>query len=144
MARYYSDDGVFDADVAKLWRLIREHDTKLGEIHPGVRPVSAAVQPDGSVIAVITTPGENGRVVEHTWRFLQRPPYAQTVEMLAGPMKGSWFTSTYIPEGPRTRVVTVAEWRMQGVSDEARLLKAAEEFMENGFAEDSRYLRTMT
>jgi len=143
MVRYYSDDGFFEAPIEKLWKLIEAHGAHMHDIHQGVTPVSSTQNADGSTTAKLTTPGPDGKPVAHTWRFHVRPPHAQVVEMIEGPMKGSWLTSTYLPKGNRTQVVTVAEWKVQGVTDENQLRKACEEFMENGFAEDSRYLKTL-
>lgn len=143
MARYYSDDGVFDAPVEKIWKLIQAHNTDMAHIHPDMTPVGVQMQPDGSAVAKIRTRGPDGRPMDHEWRFLVKPPFTQTVEMLKGPMAGSWMTTTYLPEGSKTRAITVAEWKVQGVSDEATLRKLANEFFDHGFDEDSKYLKTM-
>jgi len=144
MVRYYSDDGVVDAPVEKVWRLIQAHNDPKNHIHAGIVSMSGKPQPDGSVLADVVTKGENGNV-SHKWRFTIRPPHAQVVDMLEGPMKGSWITTAYIPEGAnKTRYVTVAEWNVQGVTDEKTLLKLCNDFMENGFEEDMRFLKTLS
>src|SRR5205809_105667 len=108
MVRYYSDDGFFEAPIDKVWKLIEAHNAHMSEIHPGVKPVKATPQPDGSMLADIETKGPDGKTQQHKWRFAVKPPHAQIVEMVEGPMKGSWLTSTYIPAGNKTHVVTVA------------------------------------
>jgi hypothetical protein len=143
MARYYSDDGVFDAPVDKVWKLIQAHNDPKNKIHAGILSMSGKPQPDGSVLADLTTPGPDGKPMAHKWRFIMKPPHTQTVEMVEGPMKGSWMTTTYLPEGSKTRAVTVAEWRVQGVNDEATLRKMANDFFDGGFEEDSKFLRTI-
>src|ERR1051326_1254673 len=128
MVRYYSDDGVFDAPIEKLWRLIDAHNTEMTHIHKGIVSVNGKPQSDGSVLAEVVTLAPDGKTrMTHQWRFIQKRPHTQTVEMIGGPMKGSWLTSTYLPEGNKTRVVTVAEWKVQGVSDDHQLMKACEE-----------------
>jgi hypothetical protein len=144
MVRYYSDDGVFDAPVEKVWKLIESHNTHMNDIHKGVISVKAHPEPSGSVLADVVTLGPDGKShVNHKWRFTMKPPLTQTVEMIEGPMKGTWLTTTYLPHGNKTRLVTVAEWKVQGVSDDSTLHKMCDEFMENGFAEDMKFLATM-
>ena len=143
MVRYYSDDGVLDAPVQKVWALIQAHNDPKNKIHDGILSMSGKPQPDGSVLADVQTKGPDGKPVAHKWRFTFKQPYAQLVDMLDGPMKGSWIATTYVPEGNRTRLVTNAEWKVQGVTDDKTLLKLCNDFMEGGFEEDSRFLKSM-
>jgi hypothetical protein len=145
MARYYSDDGILDAPVAKVWKLIEAHNDPKNHIHASILSMKGAPQPDGSFLADLVTQAPDGRgTMSHKWRFTLHPPHAQTVEMVDGPLKGSWMTTTYVPEpGNKTRLVTVAEWKVQGVSDEPTLRKMANDFFDNGFEEDTKFLRAM-
>jgi hypothetical protein len=142
MARYFSDDGIIDAPIEKVWKLIEAHNDPKNHIHAGIVSMKAHPQGDGSVLADVVTKGEKGNV-DHKWKFTMKPPHAQIVEMIDGPMKGSWITTTYVPLGNKTRFVTVADWKIQGVTDEKMLLKLCNDFMEGGFEEDSRFLKTM-
>lgn len=114
MVRYYSDDGVVEAPVNKVWALIQAHNDPKNRIHAGIVSMSGHAQSDGSVLADVVTKGEHGNV-NHQWKFTMRPPHAQIIEMVDGPMKGSWITTTYLPEGNKTRFVTVADWKIQSV-----------------------------
>lgn len=143
MARYYSDDGVFDAPVDKVWKLVNAHNDPKNKIHSSIISMTGKPEPSGSVLADMVTKGPDGKTVASKWRFTMKPPYTQTVEMIDGPMAGTWMTTTYLPEGNKTRAVTVAEWKVQGVSDDATLRKYANEFFDSGFEEDSKFLRTM-
>ncbi len=143
MVRYYSDDGVFSAPVDRVWKLIQAHNPDASRIHPGILSMKGTPQPDGSVIADMSTRGPDGKPVAQKWRFVMKPPFSQSVEMIEGPMKGSWITTTYLPEGSKTRCVTFAEWRVQGMTDDSALWKMANDFFDGGFEEDVRYLRTM-
>ncbi|MEA3198922.1 MAG: hypothetical protein QOE90_350 [Thermoplasmata archaeon] len=144
MVRYYSDDGTFDGPVDKVWKLIQAHNDPKNKIHGSIVSMASKPQPDGSVLADVVTLGNDGRShVNHKWRFTVKPPHTQSVEMVEGPMKGTWFTSVYLPEGNKTRVVTVAEWKVEGVHDEATLKKLANEFFDSGFDEDNKFLRNM-
>lgn len=143
MVRYYSDDGVFDAPVQKVWQLIQAHGEHAQVIHPSIISRKANPQPDGSITLDVTVKDPDGKPMSQRWHMMAKPPYAQSVDFLDGPMKGSWLTTTYIPEGDKTRAVTAAEWRVQGITDEATLRKMANDFFDNGFEEDQRYLKTM-
>lgn len=143
MARYYSDDGILDGPVDKVWRLINAHNDPKNKIHGGIVSMTGKPQPDGSVVADLVTKGPDGKNVNQKWRFVMKPPHTQTVEMIDGPMKGSWMTTTYVPEGNKTRLVTVAEWKVQGVTDESTLRKMADDFFDNGFEEDTRFFKTL-
>ncbi|MCA1812548.1 MAG: SRPBCC family protein [Halobacteriales archaeon] len=143
MVRYYSDDGVFDAPVQKVWKLIEAHQDPANKIHAGLVSVTPHPQPDGTAKLDVVTKGPDGKTMNHKWHVVVKPPFTQTVEFIDGPMKGSWMTTTYLPEGNRTRCITVAEWRIQGVTDEKALHKAANEFFDNGFDEDQRFLKTL-
>jgi hypothetical protein len=143
MVRYYSDDGVFDANLQKVWQLIQAHGDPNNKIHGSLVSAKGAPRPDGSWGAEWVTRGPDGKNVNHKLIITAKPPFAQSVEFTDGPFKGSWMTTTYLPEGNRTRCVTVAEWKVQGVTDPAATLKVASDFFDNGFEEDSRFLKTM-
>jgi hypothetical protein len=143
MVRYYSDDGVFDAPVSKVWKLIEAHADPNNKIHASLVGSKGGPQPDGSIKLEMTIRTPDGKTAMQAWRLVHNPPFSQTVEFLDGMFKGSWQTTAYIPEGNRTRCVTTAEWKVQGVTDPAAVLKAANDFFDNGFEEDSRFLKTM-
>ena len=145
MVRYYSDDGIVDAPLNKVWALIQAHNDPKNKIHATIVSMTGTPQPDGSVLSDVVTKGENGAPnVNHKWRFTLKPPHAQIVEMVEGPLKHSWITTTYLPEGTnQTRYVTVADWHVQGIMDEKVLLKMCNDFMENGFEDDQRFLKTL-
>jgi hypothetical protein len=143
MVRYYSDDGVFDAPVNKVWKLIDAHSDPNNKIHAALVGSKGGPQPDGSVKLEMTIRGPDGKTHTQQWRLLHNRPHSQTVEFVDGPFRGSWQTTAYIPEGNRTRCITVAEWKVQGVADSAATLKMANEFFDNGFEEDQRFLKTL-
>ena len=144
MVRYYSDDGVHDVPREKLWKLIEAHsDTNISKIHPDFVSMRTIEEHGGSVTKEIQIRGPDGKVSPMRMRFTVKPPHNQTLEILSGPYAGSWSSNTYIPEGNRTRIVTSAEWKVQGVTDEATALKHANDFHDGGFEADAAYLKTM-
>ena len=143
MVRYYSDDGVLDAPLNKVWKLIEAHGEHATEIHTNLVSAKASPKPDGTMQAEWVTKGPDGKNATHKLHMAIKAPFSQTVDFTDGPLKGSWMTTTYIAEGNKTRCITAAEWRVQGITDPAALLKAATEFFDGGFEADSRYLKTM-
>jgi hypothetical protein len=143
MVRYLSDDGVFDGPVDKVWKLIQAHsDTNVTHIHSSfVRQATREERP-GVFVAEIQMRGPDGKLAPLKLRMTPRPPHTNTIEFVEGLFAGSWSVHAYVPEGARTRVVTVGEFRIPGL-DDASVLKAVDDFMEMGFAEDNAYLRKM-
>lgn len=143
MVRYFNDEGVFEGPIEKVWRLVSAHTPdNVHHIHAGFAKMHAAPDAKGGILASIQLRGPDGKVVPAKMRFVMSPPFTQTVEFLEGPFAGSWSTNTYVPEGNRTRVVCVGEFRIPGL-DDASVLKLAGDFMDHGFEEDQAYLRKM-
>jgi len=49
MVRYYSDDGVFEAPLNKVWTLVQAHAEHATKIHPGLVASKGTPNPDGTV-----------------------------------------------------------------------------------------------
>ena len=144
MVRYFSDDGIFEGSVERVWKLIQAHsDTNVHHIHAAFVSARTTEERPGVYHTRAQMRMPDGKVGPFAMRMTPRPPYAQLVEFTEGPFQGSWFVSTYVPEGAsRTRVITTGEFAIPGL-DEASVLKAVDDFMEHGFAEDTAYLRKM-
>ena len=143
MVRYYSDDGIFEGSLDKVWKLIQAHsDTNIHHIHAAFVSAKTVEDPPGVYHVRIQMRGPDGKLGPFGIRIRPRPPFTQTIEFTDGPFRG-WFTSTYLSEGAdRTRVVTVGEITIPGL-DDASTYKAVDDFMELGFSDDSAYLRKM-
>ncbi|MHB8605620.1 MAG: SRPBCC family protein [Thermoplasmatota archaeon] len=140
MARYYSDDGIFDAPVEAVWQLIDAHtDATVRDVHPATVEQRTIEERADVALRDVTTRMPDGSHVESRIRFTERRPHTQTLEFLGGPFAGSWQTTTYVPEGGRTRLVTVGEFRLAGAPDEVAL-HAATAFVDNAHEEDRAYL----
>ena len=143
MVRYYSDDGVHDVPREKLWKLIEAHtDDNISKIHKSFVSMKTVDEHGGAYTKDLQIRGPDGKVSAMRMRFTVKPPNSQTIEILTGPLAGSWSTNTYVAEGNRTRIVTAAEWKVAG-ADETMALKAAQDFHDSGFDEDAAYLRTL-
>jgi hypothetical protein len=144
MVRYYSDDGVFEGSIEKVWKLIQAHsDTNVNHIHASFTSAKTREESPGVHLSEVQVRGPDGKTFPAKLRYRFAPPYTQTVEFVEGLFPGSWQTSTYVPDGPnRTRVITVGEFHLPGL-DEASARKVVDGFFDMGFAEDSAYLRKM-
>lgn len=144
MARYYSDDGVFDAPLDKVWRLIDAHgDATVRDVHPSTVSQRTVEHAGATTVRDVANRMPDGRVVESRIRFTHHRPFAQTLEFVSGPFAGSWQTSTYVPEGQRTRVVTVGEFRLSGAPDDVALV-AATAFVDHAHEDDKAYLKRLS
>jgi hypothetical protein len=143
MVRYYDDTGVHDANIEKVWKLIAAHtDDNVGHIHPGFVKQRTREESPGVYIVDADVRGPDGKIGPMRLRARASPPHSQTIEFLEGPFRG-WYTGVYLPDGPnRTRIVAVGDMSVPGL-DDASALKAIDDFMEYGFAQDLEYLRKM-
>ena len=142
MVRYYDDSSAFEGNVEKVWKLIQAHsDTNVHHIHAAFEGQRSSEEHPGVYRINVNFRTPQG-VVPTKMRATVRPPYTQSVEFLEGVFAGSWFTLTYIPEGQRTRIIVSGDFKIPGL-DDAHVLKAVEDFMEQGFGEDSTYLKKM-
>lgn len=144
MVHYFSDDGIFEGSVEKVWKLILAHsDSNVPHIHASFVSPKTVEEKPGVYHTRAQFRGPDGRASPLAMRTTPRPPHSQKIEFTDGPFKGSWFVSTYVPVAPdRTRVVTTGEFSIAGL-DDASVLKVVDDFMERGFAEDTAYLRKM-
>ncbi|MHB8606081.1 MAG: hypothetical protein ACYDCK_12590 [Thermoplasmatota archaeon] len=143
MVRYYDDASVFEGSVEKVWKLIQAHsDTNVGHIHAAFVDQHSREERPGVFLTNVKVRTPQG-LVPSKLRGTVHPPHTQTIEFLEGVFAGSWFTTTYIPEGAnRTRAVVVGDFRIPGL-DDAAVRKAADDFFELGFSEDNAYLKKM-
>lgn len=143
MVRYYDDSSVFEGNAEKVWKLIQSHtDANVSHIHSGFVDQHSKEEKAG-VFGIQVKVRMPQALVPTKIRGTMRPPYSQTVEFLEGVFAGSWFTTTYMPDGPnKTRLIVAGDFKIPGL-DDASVLKAVDAFMEQGFTEDSAYLKKM-
>ena len=139
MVRITDEGSHFEVPVEKVWKLLEAHGTEMTKIHPEAKNPKLEVQ--GENFAVVSwqmeQEGHNINVKVRTTRF---PPLANVIEVLDGPMAGTKFVNYYTPKGNRTGVTVVGDFHSP-VIPEAHLEKAAQEFLDNGFNEDTAYLK---
>jgi hypothetical protein len=66
------------------------------------------------------------------------------IELLEGAIAGSKFFNYYIPNGNKTGVTVIGDFKSSMMPDENQLKQAVMSFLEQAFNEDSAYLKTMS
>ncbi len=137
---YYDDEGVLNAPVDKVWELLAAHtDANVPRIHAALRSVRTVSEDENVTVREVEREGADGEVETMRMRFTAHPPHCLTIEYLDGSLAESWFTSTYIPEGERTRVVCAGHFHAKDV-DDATILRIMTDFLDNAFEEDAHFL----
>ena len=141
MLRVVDDGSHFEAPLDKVWKLIELHATELAKIHPEAH--NPKMEEGGENQGIITWDSEiQGNPVKMKIRVTSLPPFAQTIEFLDGPMTGSKLVNYYTPKGNRTGVTVVGDFQSP-MLPESQLEGAVHEFLDNGFDQDSAYLKQM-
>jgi len=130
------DDGVFPVSRAKVWDLIQAHQTDLQGIHPSVKSYKALNE---NTMEQVMDMGA-GQTVKLVLRFNPKPPDQLQIDFVDGPMTGR-MVNTYTEVEGGTKVVTEAEMQSRFM-DEKQLETAIRDFLNNGFDDDTRYLKT--
>ena len=141
MVRVRDDESRFEAPIDRVWALVRAHRREMPSIHPTVRNVRIEQVAEGIGLAVWEMEFLGRPVTMHT-RVVQFPPLGKLIEYLAGPLAGSKELTFFTPEGDRTRVTVVGDYRSPTMPD-AELAAAVDAWHALEFEEDSAYLRTL-
>lgn len=132
-----TDDGLFPAPRAKVWKLIEAHGTDLQGIHPSVKSFKP-LNKEGTMVEQVWDMG--GQTTKMVLKITPNPPNTLTLEFVEGPMTGKMLnTYTEVPGG--TKVETVCDFQSKFMDDK-QIEGAAKQFMDSGFADDVRYLTT--
>jgi hypothetical protein len=134
-----TDDGLFPAPRAKVWKLIEAHQTDVQTIHPSLKSVKPLRQ-EGNSNIVEQNWDMNGQMAKIVLKITPNPPNTLTLEFLEGPMTGK-MVNTYTEVSGGTKVVTECDMRSQFM-DDRQLEGAVKQFLDGGFNDDVRYLTT--
>jgi hypothetical protein len=91
----YHDDGVINAPISKVWRLIESHldDAVIHSIHPEVLKQTTVSR--GSPESIFDrTIDVRGKGMPSRWKVTLRPPNLYRWEIIGG--HGPWQTGTYV------------------------------------------------
>jgi hypothetical protein len=132
-----TDDGVFPANRAKVWKLIEAHQTDFQTIHPDVKSTKL-LRKEGNSNVVEQQYDMNGQPTKMVLKITPSPPEKLTLEILEGPMTGK-MVNTYSDVSGGTKVVTECDMKSQ-LMDDKQLHGTVKQFLDNAFNDDVRYL----
>jgi Polyketide cyclase / dehydrase and lipid transport len=141
VVRVRDEESRFDASLASVWQLVRAHRREMPSIHPTVRNVRVEQLAEGIGLASWEMEFLGTPVTMRT-RVVQFPPLGKLIEYLQGPLAGSKELTYYTPEGERTRVSVVGEYRSPTLPEDD-LADAVARWHAVEFDEDAAYLRTL-
>ena len=140
----YKSDGVFEAPVEKVWKLLTEEHTpeKVVKIHSNIQKVKILQQTPTSQKQEVTAQGPDGKPMVYQLQFTFKPPQGFDMAWLTGPFTGSKCTHTYTPMGAKTKVVVSGDFKCPGMDDKS-IVKIVDDMMGHAFDADNAYLRSM-
>jgi hypothetical protein len=138
MVRVVDDESRFEGTIDQVWGLIRAHRSDPTSIHPTVSDTVVEQLAERIGVATWSMEFDGARATMRT-RVVHFPPLGKLIEWLDGPLAGSTEVTYFTPEGPRTRVSLVGEYRSPSIP-EGRLADVIERFHALEFDEDARYL----
>lgn len=138
-------EGVFDASIDKVWKLVQAHIKEGSKIHPSAKNVVTEMLNDNTFINSWNEK-ISGQTVKIKAKGTMFYPLGVAFEMIEGPLAGSTYLIYYIPRPDnKTGVVLVGEFRSTSidptVGDEERLRSMVLSTFEKVFYEDCEYLK---
>ncbi|MBA2268103.1 MAG: hypothetical protein M3Q77_00445 [Thermoproteota archaeon] len=140
-------EGVFDASIDKVWKLVQAHIKEGSKIHPSAKNVVTEMLNDNTFINSWNEK-ISGQTVKIKAKGTMFYPLGVAFEMIEGPLAGSTYLIYYIPRPDnKTGVVLVGEFRSTSidptVGDEERLRSMVLSTFEKVFYEDCEYLKNI-
>ena len=130
----------FDAPIETVWKLIQSPEDH-GRSHAGRRNIRG--EPEGETGARLSWEQEvQGHWVKVVNRVTFFPPVAMLVDSVEGPLAGSKFMFYYTPNGGKTGVNAVGDFRSP-VTPAAQLEAMVLASFEEAFNEDNAALRRL-
>ena len=139
---FIEDSGsYFEASLDRVWRLIEAHGKDGAKIHPGMKNMKLEMINDNTMINTYES-DMKGQTIKNKIKNTMYHPAGMVLEMLEGPLAGSKFFNYFIPNGNRTGVTVVGEFKSTMMSDE-QIKQTVLSILEQVFNEDAAYLKTM-
>jgi len=140
-------EGIFDASIDKVWKLVQAHVKEGSIIHPSAKNVVTELLDDNTFINSWNEE-INGQSISIKVKGRMFYPVGVVFEMIEGPFAGSTYLIYYIPRPDnKTGVVLAGEFRSLSidptVGDDERLRSMVLSTFEKVFYEDCEYLRNM-
>jgi hypothetical protein len=140
-------EGIFDASIDKVWKLVQAHVKEGSIIHPSAKNVVTEMLDDNTFINSWNEE-INGQSISIKVKGRMFYPVGVVFEMIEGPFAGSTYLIYYIPRPDnKTGVVLAGEFRSLSidptVGDDERLRSMVLSTFEKVFYEDYEYLRNI-
>ncbi|HEX7206877.1 MAG TPA: hypothetical protein VF233_01760 [Nitrososphaeraceae archaeon] len=140
-------EGIFDASIDKVWKLVQAHVKEGSVIHPSAKNVVTELLDDNTFINSWNEE-INGQSISIKVKGRMFYPVGVVFEMIEGPFAGSTYLIYYIPRPDnKTGVVLAGEFRSLSVDptvgDDERLRSMVLSTFEKVFYEDCEYLRNI-
>jgi hypothetical protein len=140
-------EGIFDASIDKVWKLVQAHVKEGSIIHPSAKNVVTELLDDNTFINSWNEE-INGQSISIKVKGRMFYPVGVVFEMIEGPFAGSTYLIYYIPRPDnKTGVVLAGEFRSLSidptVGDDERLRSMVLSTFEKVFYEDCEYLRNI-
>ena len=132
----------FDAPLEKVWKLSEAHAKDAAKIHPGAKNCKTENVSENTIIQSWES-NMRCQTVKTKIKVSIFYPLGVAIELLEGAMSGSKFFNYYIPNGNKTGVTVVGDFKSPMIYDENQLKQAVMSFLEQAFNEDSAYLKTI-
>jgi hypothetical protein len=140
-------EGIFDASIDKVWKLVQAHVKEGPIIHPSAKNVVTELLDDNTFINSWNEE-INGQSISIKVKGRMFYPVGVVFEMIEGPFAGSTYLIYYIPRPDnKTGIVLAGEFRSLSidptVGDDERLRSMVLSTFEKVYHEDCEYLRNM-
>ena len=140
-------EGIFDASIDKVWKLVQAHVKEGSIIHPSAKNVVTELLDDNTFINSWNEE-INGQSISIKVKGRMFYPVGVVFEMIEGPFAGSTYLIYYIPRPDnKTGVVLAGEFRSLSidptVGDDERLRSRVLSTFEKVFYEDCEYLKNI-
>jgi len=136
MVYLIDDESVFDAPLDKIWRYLSSE----GHKHPSFKNVQREV--NANTVTITSERSLMGKPVKMKVKLTLYPPFGYVTEHLEGPTAGSRSFQYYTPNGDKTGVTVVGDFKITGL-DEKATKDAILGQMQITFDEDNANLKEM-
>lgn len=140
-------DGIFNASIDKVWKLVQAHVADGAKIHPGFKNIETEMENDNTFICTWeeNVNGQTRKMKEKGTIFY---PLGIAYEFIEGPFMESKYFVYYIPqEDNKTRVIMAGDFKLaswdSSINNEEDYRSIVLSAFEKVFDEDCIYLKGM-
>jgi len=139
------NEGILNAPLDKVWKLVKAHFTDASKIHVNAKDVKTEQLSETTFINTWLQEIE-GQLIEFEMKATLFYPLGVAFEVLEGPFIGSKYFVYYVPiqdENNTTKVIAVGDFKSAYVDNDDKLKELVLNNFESVFAEDVTYLQNI-